>query len=76
MKVGDIVRCTWQPGTSHISEEGCAVPMTYFIKGELGIIVEVHEVKEEERGRAFYVLYFPKFGIKHTLTSGAFEVVN
>ena len=46
MQVGDLVRCTWQPRTSHV-EDDCAVPMKLAIKGELGVIVG----KRGEEGR-------------------------
>ncbi len=38
MKVGDLVKCIWQPGTSHI-ENDRAVPLNITIEGEVGIIV-------------------------------------
>ena len=39
MKVGDLVKCNWQPATSHI-EDDCAVPMKFVIKGEIGIVID------------------------------------
>ena len=67
MKVGDLVRCTWQPGTSRI-EKGAAVQMEYYIKGELGIIVKQH--------KDWYRVLFSQFGYEHDLSRNALEVIN
>ena len=40
MKVGDLVRCVWQPEIARI-ENNCAVLMEHEIKGELGIVQSV-----------------------------------
>ena len=74
MKVGDMVRCTWQPRTSFVKEVGgeqFCVPMTRIIEGELGIIVEV-----EDNGFHWRIAFPSHGGYTHTLSSGAFEAVN
>ena len=37
MKVGDLVRCIWQPGSSGVYD-GYAQPMVHAIKGQVGIV--------------------------------------
>jgi hypothetical protein len=69
VKVGDLILCTWQPGTSHINEAGYAVPMKHMIKGELGIIIKV---LREPR----YKILFPKFGYEHVLTDTTFVLAS
>ena len=73
MKVGDMVRCTWQPRTSFIKEVGgeqFCVPMIRIIEGELGIVVEV---KDNDLWR----IAFPSHGgYTHELSRSAFEAVN
>ena len=67
MKVGDLVRCVWQPKGSGV-RDGSVMPMKYHIKGELGIIV---------RQQAHYnVILFPKFGYEHDLSPTALEVIS
>tara|TARA_Y100000034_G_C6852253_1_gene386738 strand:+ start:376 stop:576 length:201 start_codon:yes stop_codon:yes gene_type:complete len=66
MKVGDLVRCTWQPGSSRI-EDGAVVQMEHWIKGELGIIVRQH--------KSYYRVSFPQFGYEHDLSKRAIEVL-
>ena len=68
MKVGDLVRCVWQPGVARV-ENDCALPMEYTIKGELGIIAEV-------RRDGGCQITFPQFGYTHTLSNTAFEVIS
>ena len=53
MKVGDLVKCTWQPGVSHIENER-AVPLNITIKGEIGIVVRQDEYHN------FVALHIPK----------------
>lgn len=73
MKVGDLVKCNWQPGTSHI-ENDCAVPMKFIIKGEIGIIIG----KRDQRhiGSSYNLVLFPKFGYKHTLSDHALDLLS
>lgn len=69
MQVGDLVRCTWQPRTSHIKDD-CAVPMKYHIEGELGIITEVIKYNR-------WAIAFPSLGgYTHVLSHSAFEGIN
>ena len=74
MKVGDLVRCIWQPGVSHIDENNCAVSMKLTIKGELGLITEVLHSKYSNGPR--YQVTFPRLGYTHPLSSSAFEVIS
>jgi len=67
MKIGNLVRCTWQPGCSHI-ENGAAVQMPHYIKDELGIIVWQH--------KHYYRVLFPQLEYEHDLSKNAFEVIN
>tara|TARA_B100001123_G_scaffold451191_2_gene628255 strand:- start:668 stop:874 length:207 start_codon:yes stop_codon:yes gene_type:complete len=67
MKVGDLVRCIWQPRTSRI-EKGCAVQMEHYIKGELGIIVSLSKYGTPH-------VLFPKFMYEHPLAHTALEAV-
>ena len=67
MKIGDLVKCIWQPGTARIVD-GCAIPMKHHIKGELGIIVRKHS--------HIHVVLFPKFGYEHDLSASAIEMIS
>ena len=70
MKVGDLVRCTWQPRASGVDDDGHVIPVSYTIKGEFGIIV--WQALEKD----LHTVLFPKFGYEHTFSSGAFEVIH
>jgi len=70
MKVGDLVRCVWQPEIARI-ENNCAVLMEHEIKGELGI---VQSVRNPVQGS--YFIFFPKFNYAHPLVESAFEVIS
>ena len=67
MKVGDLVRCIWQPGIGSVVNR-CAKAMEYTIKGELGIIVRQHA--------HYHVILFPQFGYEHNLSSSTLEVIS
>ena len=74
MKVGDLVRCTWQPNVSRVENDALtghrrAIPMKHQIKGEIGLILRI------EQKRMFSV-FFPKFSYTHVLTSPTLEVIN
>ncbi len=73
MKVGDLVKCNWQPATSHI-ENDCAMPMKFIIKGEIGIIIGRREQRYMDS--SYNVVLFPKFGYKHTLSDSALDLLN
>lgn len=78
MKVGDLVRCIWQPGTtSYDPVKKCVLPMTYTIKGELGLIVGIFYPRRWERNATpLYRIAFPQFGgYTHELSHRAFEVL-
>ena len=67
MKVGDLVKCIWQPGVSHI-ENDCAVPLNITIKGEVGIIVQQNE--------SYNIVSFPQLMHEQPLASRVLEVIN
>ena len=67
MRVGDLVRCTWQPRTSKVVND-CCIPMDHTIKGEFGVIVQ--------QNAYCHVILFPQFGYEHDLAPSAFEVIN
>jgi len=71
MKVGDLVRCIWQPGVSHI-ENDCAVSMQHHIKGELGIVIGIRPIGERS---PMYTTAFPQHHHTHELSYRAFEVL-
>ena len=73
MKIGDLVKCNWQPGSSHI-EDDCAMPMKFIIKGEIGIIIGRREQRYMDS--SYNVVLFPKFGYKHTLSDSALDLLN
>jgi len=73
VKVGDLVKCNWQPATSHI-ENDCAMPMKFIIKGEIGIIIGRREQRYMDS--SYNVVLFPKFGYKHTLSDSALDLLN
>ena len=69
MKVGDLIRCVWQPGASGVDEKTERVlPMQYTIKDEFGFIVGSKDHR--------YDIMFPHLdGYTHWLSSNAFEVI-
>ena len=71
MKIGDLVRCIWQPGCSHYDrEKKCVVPMKYIIKGKIGIITKINDKLN------WYYISFPQFyGYTHTLHPTTFEIL-
>jgi|TARA_E500000305_G_scaffold28854_1_gene21971 hypothetical protein len=70
MKIGDLVRCNYQPKSSgYNTKTGCMKPMLHHIKGELGIIIRY---KDELSA----VVYFPQFEYEHPLSRRALESVN
>ena len=68
MKAGDLVRCTWQPGVSHIDENECAVPLNITLKGEVGIIVR----QDNDRN----IVFFPQHAHEQALAHSALEIIN
>ena len=67
MKVGDLVKCIWQPGVSHIENER-AVPLNITIKGEIGIVVRQDEYHN-------FVL-FPRVAHEQPLADRVLEVIS
>ena len=66
MKVGDLVRCTWQPKTAgYVKGVGC-IDMKRNIKGQIGIVRHV------EDGRA-RVMFPGCGGYTHTLAFTVLE---
>ncbi len=69
MKVGDLVRCIWQPSTAGVDKKTqCCIPMKYAIKGEIGFIVN--------QQHHYHMILFPKFEYVHSLSARAFEVLS
>ena len=69
MKVGDLVRCTWQPRASRYAKGIGCLPMKYIIKGEVGIYIK-------RRDRVAGTVSFPQFGYEQTLAHSILEIVN
>ena len=67
MKVGDLVRCLFQPRWS--SQNGACLPMPHIIKGELGVILKA---RNNESSR----VAFPQLGYEHALSNSVLEVVS
>ena len=65
MKVGDLVKCLFQPLTSKI-QHGVCIPMKHTIKGELGIVVAITSAGTPR-------VLFPRFGYEHPLACSALE---
>ena len=68
MKVGDLVRCIWQPKVSRIENDHCTM-LHLTLKGEVGIV-------EEERNTGTFFILFPRFGYRHPLCADALEVIS
>ena len=69
MKVGDLVRCVWQPRGSGVDRETqCVLPMKHTIKGEIGLIVRQFS--------HYHVVLFPALGYEHSLSTCAIEVIS
>ena len=68
MKVGDLVRCIWQPGVSHIENDQCVL-LHLQLKGEIGIV-------EKERNPGTYFIFFPRYGYRHPLSANAVEIIS
>ena len=69
MKVGDLVKCVWQPRVSRIDKKTqCCIPMEHIIKGELGIIVR--------QWKHYHRVMFPQLGYEHDLSKSALETIS
>ena len=71
MRIGDLVRCTFQPSVSRV-ENDCAMPMKHHIKGEIGIITEIRDGHEFRQ----YNVLFTHLGYTHSLSDSGFELVS
>jgi len=67
MKVGDLVRCSFQPRVEKIINHR-AFPMKYEIKGEFGVI--------RRQSKDQNLVLFPKFGYTHWLANSTLEVID
>ena len=67
MKVGALVKCIWQPRSAGLVE-GELAPMKHIIKGELGIIIDIHEGKCS--------VLFPRYGYVHLLSINVLEEIS
>ncbi len=72
MKPCDLVQCIFKPRVSRV-ENDCASPMEHHIKGELGIIMEIH--KGHGQSHHFNVL-FPQFGYTHPLSWRVIKLIS
>lgn len=68
MKVGDLVRCLFQPRISRVRDGEC-VPMEHTIKGELGIIMSISMFGTPR-------VLFPKFRYEHPVAPMHLKVIN
>ena len=72
MKVGDLVRCLFQPRGSWDEETRTVGKMNYHIQNELGIIVKDYGPGDHRR-----LVSFPKFsGYAHPLSFRALEMIS
>ena len=70
MKVGDLVRCIWQPGAAGVDKKtDCTIPMQYTIKDEFGFIMRI-------QGHRYDIMFPQLNGYTHRLSTSAFEVIN
>jgi hypothetical protein len=69
VKVGDLVRCIWQPRTAgYIQDVGC-IDMKHIIKGQIGIVRAIHDPVRHR-----YLVMFPGCGgYTHSLAFTALE---
>ena len=69
MKVGDLVRCTFQPHSAGFKEGRGFLPMQHIIKGQIGV---VRAIQDPVRSR--YLVMFPGCGgYRHTIAHTALE---
>jgi len=69
MKVGDLVRCNFQPKCGgYDSKKQRLMPMEHTIKGEVGFIITI--------GRQHHTVMFPQFGYAHPLATSVLEVIS
>ena len=69
MKVGDLVRCTFQPHSAGFEEGRGFLPMPHTIKGQIGVVRAIHDPV-----RSRYLVMFPGCGgYRHTIAHTALE---
>lgn len=69
MKVGDLVRCVWQPGSAGFDKKTQRMmPMQHTIKDEVGIITKQH--------KHFHRVLFSQLGYEHDLAKSAIQMIN
>jgi hypothetical protein len=68
VKVGDLVRCIWQPRASDTENSQCVL-LHLQLKGEIGVV-------EKERSPGTYLVFFPRYGYRHPLSADAVEVIS
>ena len=67
MKVGDLVKITWQP-IHTMNHLGYLEDMQHIIKDRIGIVSTV-------RDESTYFIYFPEINYTHLLSKDALEVI-
>ena len=70
LKVGDMVRCLFQPRASWDAETQTAGKMEYHLQNEMGIVVEVHSRCDHLR-----LILFPQFGYTQPIAISALEMI-
>ena len=70
MKVGDLVRCLFQPRASWDEKTQTAGDMEYQLQNELGIIV-----KDHDRCEHLKLILFPQFGYIQPIAISALEMI-
>ena len=69
MKVGDLVRCTFQPQSAGFEEGRGFLPMPHAIKGQIGVVLAMLDPV-----RSRYLVMFPGCGgYRHTIAHSALE---
>ena len=68
MRVGDLVRCVWQPASAGFDKKTQRMmPIQHIIKGEIGIIIKQH--------KHYHRVLFSRFGYEHDLAKSALEII-
>jgi hypothetical protein len=70
VKPGDLIMCTWQPRCRGVVDTH-TLPMERTIKGEVGIIINVHDDKV-----AVDIMFLHLGCYIHPLAPSAFEVIS
>ena len=70
MRAGDLVKCTWQPGTKAAKNGGLAI-MDIRIVGQYGLLL-----RSRDNDYSTWYVYFPRYNYIHPLATTAFEVLS